>query len=93
MPRRQQVTRTLKITNILALCVNLETGAASDRTFKVARHIKDQRALLGAAIKLNQDSSVRPVFIKAVTYETVLYGMDECDFIQHAEEIKKVETC
>lgn len=88
MARKRMVTRTIKGTKADVLKVNVETAETFISTVVVSGTFKDNKSLLKAIAK-NDEEDVKTVAV--ISHETIqkLYGMPEDKFIMLADEVTR----
>lgn len=92
MARKRMVTRTIKTNEVTVLCLNIVTAELTNETFVVPCNLKDESAML-KYIKKNFDTDTcKAVSVSNITTKEAYYGMEEQDFIKHAQIITKDEA-
>ena len=86
MARKPIVSRTITSTEVVALCVNLQTEEPFNKKFILSGSYKDDKALL-KAIKKQDTDEVKAVHIVSAEENENLYGMAEEEFISLAEKL------
>ena len=86
MARKPIVSRTITTTEVVALCVNLQTEETFNKKFILSGSYKDDKALLKAVKKQDTDE-VKAVHIVSAEETENLYGMAEEEFISLAEKL------
>ena len=84
----KRITRTIKSTEAVVLCVDTTNGETANQTFCLAGTYKDEKKLLKECGKV-APSNVRPVYVVSKTEPTKRYAMTEETFIQYATPIEK----
>ena len=90
MARKVMVTRTIKITLVNVLCLDISTAEPCNKDFTLPGTMVDsegklkEKAALKIIAEMCSNSTVKPVAV--VHYEVVekLYGMDEATFIANS---------
>lgn len=87
MAREPQVTRTVKFTQAIILCVDVETKETSEEVIRLPRTYKNDEAILKAA-NLYYDGNKKLVAVSSTTVLEQLYCMSEADFIKYASPME-----
>lgn len=87
MARTPMVTRRLKFTCVDVLCLNIETGEPFNKNVKLSGHYKNDTKLRKIVDKKINTDIEKTVYIVSVEHETKLFGMEEDDFIAHANPL------
>lgn len=85
MPRVPQVSRTVTITNVCVMCVDILTQKVIEKNITLPRTFRDNRMIMKKLISTNKDENIRFVHIKSVKIEHKVYVMPEEKFIKSAE--------
>lgn len=85
MAREPMVTRTIKGTNVKALCVSISAQNTVIKDFTLSGTYSDEKSLLKALTKTVQDNDIKVVSIISASQFETLYGMSENDFIKSAK--------
>ena len=85
MAREPMVTRTIKGTNVKALCVSISAQNTATKDFTLSGTYSDEKSLLKALTKTVQDNDIKVVSIISASQFETLYGMSENDFIKLAK--------
>ena len=86
--RKPMVTRTIRTTRVMALCVNPHTGETFEQEFVLIGKITDK--VLARVSKIYNTGSCTIVAIRDIKEVNELYGMDEADFIAGAKILNPV---
>lgn len=86
MARKPIVSRTLRSTEVVALCINLQTEETFNKKFILSGIYKDNKAILKALQKQDTDE-VKAVHIVSAEEVENLYGMAEEEFISLADKL------
>ena len=86
MARKPIVSRTITSTEVVALCINLQTEEPFNKKFILSGTYKDNKALLKAIQKQDTDE-VKAVHVVDSKEVENLYGMAEEEFISLAEKL------
>ena len=86
MARKPIVSRTIKTTEVVALCINLQTEEPFNKKFVLSGSFKDNKALLKAIQKQDTDE-VKAVHVVSCEEVENLYGMAEEEFVSLAEKL------
>lgn len=89
MARVPMVTRTIVITKVTVMCLNVVQGEPYTETVTVPRTYKDNNALLKVVKSNIETDELKAVHIVAKEEIETLYGMSEKDFIAHAQVLPK----
>lgn len=84
MARVPQVTRTIQATKVKVMCLDIEKCEPFTQEVTLPRTYKDEKTILKLAEKVLGTDTVKVVHVVEFTVESVLYGMTEQEFIQHA---------
>ena len=85
MAREPMVTRTITATNIVALCLNIETAEPFNKEVTISGTFKDEKSMMKAAEKILNTETEKAVRIVSSEEIETLYGMTEQEFIQKAK--------
>lgn len=85
MPRRPQVTRTIKVTKANILCLDTETCETFPKEITLPGRYRDNKSMLKQAENQLASDKIKVVHIIDTAIVPTLYGMTEADFIQHAK--------
>lgn len=86
MARKPIVSRTITTTEVVALCINLQTEETFNKKFVLSGSYKDNKALLKAIQKQDTDE-VKAVHVVDSKQVENLYGMPEEEFVSLAEKL------
>ena len=86
MARKPIVSRTLATTEVVALCINLQTQETFNKKFILSGTYKDNKAILKTLQKQDTDE-VKAVHIVDSKQVENLYGMAEEEFISLADKL------
>lgn len=90
MAKVPMVTRTIKTTTAIILCLDIDSGEPCNRSFTLPRERKNEKEILKAvAPMLKHEPSIKPVHVVDTVINEQLYGMSEADFLIHAVPITK----
>lgn len=90
MAKVPMVTRTIKTTRTIVLCLDIDSGEPCNRAFTLPREQKNEKQILKAITPmLNDEPSIKPVHVVETIINEQLYGMPETEFLAHAEPITK----
>lgn len=91
MARKRMVTRTIKTNEVTVLCLNTVTAEPHNEVFVVPCNLKTEQEML-KFIKKNFDTETdRAVAVSNINVVEEYYGMEETEFIKHAQIITKDE--
>lgn len=85
MARQPMVTRTVKISHVNVLCLDIINEAPFQKIVDISREIKDKDKLLKKIKGIVDSDEVVAVRIIGTETEEVLYGMTEQKFIETAD--------
>lgn len=85
MARERMVTRTVVVTTVKVMCVNIATAEVTINTYELSGTYDNKASVLKAIKKAYENELIKCVDIQEVEEKEVLYGMSEIDFIQHAK--------
>ena len=88
MARERVVSRTIKVANVTALCLDTETAEPLNLTVAISATIKDEKGMLKAVRKAIETDTLKVAKIVNVEIEESLYKMPEHVFISYAEKVK-----
>lgn len=83
MARKPMVTRTIKVTTITVLCLDIETTDTLYLPVKITGTVRESNYLKIAKEQLETET-LKCVHIHDIQEDSNLYGMDEIDFINNA---------
>lgn len=92
MARQPMVTRTIKSTKVVALCINIETAEPFNDVILLPRTYKNEKHILDSAKKARDTEEEKVVSICEAEVITGLYGMTEQEFLKHADKLPERET-
>lgn len=85
MARIKMVTRTVDITVVKVMCLNMESMQGEVRTFELTGLYNDNDSVIKDVKKLYESDIIKPVAVVDTETKEVLYGMTELDFIKLAK--------
>lgn len=85
MAREPMVTRTITITKVNVMCLDIETGEPCNKSVVVPRTYKDNETLLKKVKEVLETETLKPVHVVSKEEIETLYGMSEQLFIEHAK--------
>ena len=89
MARKPMVTRTLKSTTVVALCMDVVKCEPENKTLTIARTFKDDNSALKVLKNKYETDTLKVVHVVSRTETEELYGMTEEDFIKYAVILDK----
>lgn len=90
MAKVPMVTRTIKTTRVIVLCLDIDSGEPCNRAFTLPREQKNEKQILKAITPMLKDEpNIKPVHVVETIINEQLYGMTETDFLAHAAPITK----
>lgn len=87
MARERSVTRTINVTTVKAITMNIETKEVSTQDFTISGDTPTQDLALKQAKKLYETSTLKIVAIESMNTVEKLYGMSEVEFLKYAKEL------
>lgn len=84
MARERMVTRTVMVTEVEVMTLNITTAEVQILTYEMSGLYTEQNALLKALKKQYETDEVKCVAIQSINEKELLYGMKEIDFIRQA---------
>ena len=85
MARERMVTRTVSVSNVEVMCLDVTTAEVQVRHFKMNGEYTDFNTALKAVKKVHETDTFKCVSVMTITMEEVLYGMYELEFIRLAK--------
>lgn len=85
MARERMVTRTVNVTEVEAICMEIVTVETQIKTLELSGTYKDQKDMLKALKKAYETDTFKVVAIQTVNEKEILYGMPEIEFIKLAK--------
>lgn len=85
MARIPMVTRTIKTTKAIVMCLDIESGEPCNKSVVVPRTYKDDESLLKKVEEVLETETLKPVHIVSKEEIETLYGMTEQEFIEQAK--------
>lgn len=86
MARTIMVTRTVTVTNAIAMCVNTDSAEVCNMAFKLGGTFKSENDIL-KAIAPQVPENIKAVQVVDVSTDNVKYGMTLDDFIANSNVI------
>lgn len=87
MPRPRQVTRTVQVTEVVALVVDIENHNTGERLFTLAGSFSNQTTILNRIKKAYETERFIPVRILQSHITSYRYTMPEQDYIDNATKL------
>ena len=87
MARPKMVTRTVGITRITAVVLNVNTLESHVQTFTVSGRYEQGTKELKTLLASKNTDDLMWIKAESVVYEEKLFGMSEEDFLAHAKEL------
>lgn len=90
MARTRMVTRTINVTTITAICMDLTTPTnpiTETRTLDITGEKYDSDKALKVAKKQYETDTFKVVAIATLDYHEEMYGLLEIDFIKYAQKL------
>lgn len=85
MARIPMVTRTIQITKVKALCLNIADQKPFEKEYVLSGIYKDNKHLMKALEKVANDDTHKVVHVKSTEVVKTLYGMTEQEFVSCAK--------
>ena len=93
--RERMVTRTVKVSDVTCMMVNVDTKEVFEKTVRLPGKFKTLEVAKKAVEKAYENMpSIKPIEVTNIHTEIILYGMSEQDFVNAAEVLpprKKAE--
>lgn len=90
MAKVPMVTRTIKTTRAIVLCLDIDSGEPCNRSFTLPREQKNEKQILKAIVPMLKDEpNIKAVHVVETVVNEQLYGMPETEFLAHAAPITK----
>ena len=86
MARERMVTRTVKVTRIEVLCLDIETANPEINIYELTGTYTEEKALKKAK-ETYETQTLKLVSVNRIEEKEKLYGMRELDFIKYAVEM------
>lgn len=87
MARVRMVTRTVNVTTVEALCLDVLTCEPTIKTLEITGDTYTEERALKVLKKLYETDTLKVVHIQTMTETEELYGMLETDFIASAHKL------
>ena len=87
MGRIRMVTRTINVTDVTALCMDIASQQAVSKTFSLTGASYTQEKALKEVQKLYQTEELAIVAIQSLSQHEEIYGMLETDFLKVAKRM------
>ena len=87
MARERMVTRTVVITTVGVMCLDVTTAEVSIKNYELSGSYTDFETALKDVKKLHETDVFKCVSVQTITEKEVLYGMSEQDFIKLAKQL------
>ena len=85
MARERMVTRTVIVTEVKVMCVEVTTAQVQIATYQLSGSYDSKDSVLKAIKKLYETDTFKCVAVEESTELEVLYGMPEIEFIKLAK--------
>lgn len=85
MARERMITRTVDVTTVDCITMNIETVESGITKYELSGVYADETQLLKTLKKLYETDTFKVVAVKSQETKEVLYGMSEIDFIKIAK--------
>lgn len=85
MARERMVTRTVELTEAHIMALDTATAEVQTIVCEIGGGVTDENAVLKAAKKLYETSTLKLVAVQYMLSKEILYGMPEAEFIRHAK--------
>lgn len=87
MARERSVTRTINVTTIKAITMDITTKSVETKEFSISGDTPTEETALKTAKKTYETDTLKIVAIESMTTVEKLYGMSEIDFLKYAVEL------
>ena len=87
--RTPMITRTIKSTKVVVMCVDTDTAEVVNATYNLPRTYKDKKSMMKALEKMPHAENVKFVQIVDSSTDEQIYGMTEQEFINAATVLEK----
>ncbi len=87
MARERAVTRTINVTKVTAICMDIEKMENSEEVLTVTGDIPTDEQLLKKLRKQHETPMYKVVAIKSKETVEKLFGMPEVEFLKYAKEL------
>ena len=85
MARQRMVTRTVMVTKVEVICLNVQTVETTIETYEISGTFTSDKEVLKALKKEHETDTFKVVAIQELVENEVLYGMAETEFIKLAK--------
>ena len=85
MARERMVTRTVMVTTVGVMCLDVTTAEVQIKNFEMSGTFTDFETALKSVKKVHETDTFKCVAVQHMTEKEVLYGMREIDFIKLAK--------
>lgn len=85
MARERMVTRTVVVTTVGTMCLNVVTAEVEINNYELSGSYSDFNTALKSLKKQYETDTFKVVAVQHMTEKEVLYGMKEIDFIKLAK--------
>lgn len=89
MARVPMVTRTIKTTHCVCLCLDIESAEPCNKEVTLPRTFADAKKLLNECKKQLDTDTVKVVSISSTDIKEAIYGMTEKEFLEHAKVVTR----
>ena len=87
MARQRMVTRTVMVTKVEVICLDVTTVETTIKTYEISGTFTSDKEVLKALKKEHETDTFKVVAIKELVENEVLYGMLETEFIKLAKQL------
>lgn len=87
MARERAVTRTINVTKVTCICMDIDKMENSEQSFNLTGEVPTNDKALKEAKKLYETETFKIVAIKNTETIEKLYGMPEVEFLKYAKEL------
>lgn len=85
MARERMVTRTVMVTEVVVMCLNVTTAQVEINTYELTGSYDDNATALKTVKKLYETDELKCVTVQEMVGKEILYGMPEIEFIKLAK--------
>lgn len=87
MARLPMVTRTITVTKVNVLCLDIERAEPCNKVVTIPRTYKDEETILKKVKPLLETESLKVVHVVDTETDETLYGMTEQKFVELAQPL------
>lgn len=87
MARVRMVTRTINVTEVVAVCMETSTLQVQERVLTLTGDTVTADVALKKCKKLYENDELKVVMVKSMNVTQELYGMLETEFLKYAQKL------